>query len=200
MKIIGLTGPSGAGKQLVSACFAEYGIPSIDTDRVYHDLLIPPSACATELVARFGPTVADTQGGIDRRALSAIVFAPGGERDLADLNRITHRYVWQETEEQLKAFQANGCPAVILDAPALLDSDFPSYCHVIVSVLADFDTRLRRIMVRDGIDEEYASKRLTAQHDDAFFIEHSHYVLYNDGEPSALRPGVESILRKEGLL
>ena len=200
MKIIGLTGPSGAGKQLVSACFAEHGIPSIDTDRVYHDLLIPPSACARELIDRFGPAVADAHGGIDRRALSAIVFAPDGGSALADLNRITHRYVWQETEKQLQAFRAEGRPAAILDAPALLDSDFSSHCDVIVSVLADSDTRLRRIMARDGIDEAYARKRLCAQHDDAFFIGHSDHVLYNDGEPSALRPEVETILRKEGLL
>ena len=55
-------------------------------------------------------------------------------------------------------------------------------------------------MARDGIDEAYARKRLCAQHDDAFFIGHSDHVLYNDGEPSALRPEVETILRKEGLL
>ena len=46
MMVLGLTGPTGAGKGAVSAAFDQlYGIPSIDTDRVYHDLLVPPSAC-----------------------------------------------------------------------------------------------------------------------------------------------------------
>ena len=42
MLTIGLTGPSGAGKGTVASLFASYGVPSIDTDKVYHSLLIPP--------------------------------------------------------------------------------------------------------------------------------------------------------------
>ena len=57
MLIIGLTGPSGAGKGVVGAVLASHGIPSIDTDRVYHKLLVPPSACLDALVDRFGKDV-----------------------------------------------------------------------------------------------------------------------------------------------
>ena len=53
MLIIGLTGPSGAGKGAVASLFAKYGIPSIDTDAVYHRLLVPPSPCLDELTERF---------------------------------------------------------------------------------------------------------------------------------------------------
>ena len=49
MLTVGLTGPSGAGKGCVASLFARYGVPSIDTDAVYHELLIPPSPCLLEL-------------------------------------------------------------------------------------------------------------------------------------------------------
>ena len=57
MLTIGLTGPSGAGKGTVASLFAAHGVPSIDTDKVYHDLLIPPSACLDELSARTGRVI-----------------------------------------------------------------------------------------------------------------------------------------------
>ena len=41
MLLIGLTGPSGAGKGLFCAALKEFGIESIDADAVYHSLLIP---------------------------------------------------------------------------------------------------------------------------------------------------------------
>ncbi len=68
MKVLGLTGPSGAGKGFVCALFARHGIPSIDADRVYHDLLVPPSQCLDALVERFGRSVLFPDGTLDRKA------------------------------------------------------------------------------------------------------------------------------------
>ena len=76
MIVLGLTGPTGAGKGAVSKLFAElYGIPSIDTDQVYHDLLKPPSLCLDELVSQFGQEILTAVGELDRPMLSKIVFS-----------------------------------------------------------------------------------------------------------------------------
>ena len=98
MKVLGLTGPTGAGKGTVAAVFAElYGIPSIDTDAVYHELLIPPSPCLDELVTAFGAEILRRDGTLDRPALSRIVFSDlSGEKQKL-LNGITHKYVLDET-------------------------------------------------------------------------------------------------------
>ena len=57
MLVIGLTGPTGAGKGEVAKLFANYKIPVINADRVYHELITPPSSCLQELVEEFGETV-----------------------------------------------------------------------------------------------------------------------------------------------
>ena len=49
MKVIGLTGPSGAGKTLFCKFAERCGVPSIDADRIYHDLLVPPPLALTKL-------------------------------------------------------------------------------------------------------------------------------------------------------
>ena len=74
MFIFGLTGPSGAGKGTIAELFAKYKVYSVDTDAVYHRLLIPPSACLDELTARFGTGVLSPDGSLNRQALAAEVM------------------------------------------------------------------------------------------------------------------------------
>ncbi len=181
MLTVGLTGPSGAGKGYVASLLARYGVPSVDTDAVYHALLIPPSSCLDELVTRFGAAILDANGRLDRTALAARVFAPGHESELAELNAITHRHVLHEVRLALENYRAAGVAAVLVDAPQLFESGFDRECDRILSVLAPRELRLSRIMERDGLTRKRATARLDAQKPDAFFYEHSDAVLLSDG-------------------
>ena len=194
MLTVGLTGPSGAGKGTVASLFAHYGVPSIDTDAVYHALLIPPSPCLDELSARFGTGILTPDGTLDRKALSSVVFAPGHEADLTDLNRISHRHVLAEVRRLLGVYEAQGKAAVLVDAPQLFESGFDAECDFILTVLAPRDLRLARIMARDGLDEARATARLNAQKPDGFFREHSDAVICNDGDPEAMDAEVRRLL------
>ena len=194
MLTVGLTGPSGAGKGTVAALFARYGIPSIDTDAVYHALLVPPSPCLDELAARCGSSSLTSEGRLDRKALAALVFATGHEAELADLNRIAHRHVLDETRRRLVDHEAQGAPAVLVDAPQLFESGFDAECDRILVVLAPWETRLARIMERDGITREQALARLNAAHPDDFFRARADLILVNDGDPSALEDEVQKCL------
>ena len=194
MLTIGLTGPSGAGKGVVSALFAQFGVPSIDTDAVYHDLLVPPSACLDELAATFGGGILAADGTLDRPSLAAIVFAPGHDADLQALNRITHRHVLDEARRQLAMHRAHGKAAVLVDAPQLFESGFDAECGFILSVLAPYEVRLSRIMARDSLDEARAKARLAASHEDEFFTRRSDAVILNDGDMPALEDEVRRLL------
>ncbi len=194
MLTVGLTGPSGAGKGTVASLFARYGVPSIDTDRIYHDLLIPPSACLDELVKRFGAGILAPDGSMDRAALAAIVFAPGADGALEELNRISHRYVLDEVRRQLHGLEADGVSAVLVDAPQLFESGFDAECGRILAVLASRELRLARIRTRDGLTVERATARLDAQKPDEFFYERADAVMVNDGEPAALDAEVRRLL------
>ncbi len=180
MLIIGLTGPTGAGKGYVAQRFLRHGVPSIDTDAVYHALLVPPSACLDELVARFGTTILNPDSTLSRPALAAMVFAPGAESALGDLERITHRHVLAEVRRRCAALTEQGTPAVMVDAPRLYESGFDAECDMILAVLADRDTRRARIMERDNMDADRADARLDAQKPDSFFTDRADAVIWND--------------------
>lgn len=200
MTVIGLTGGSGSGKSLVASILAERGIPVIDADRVYHTLLEGGGVMTEELVAAFGRDIVHKNGRICRKALAAAVFGkPNTPALLHTLNTITHKYVMREAEKMLSAYSTDGARAVLLDAPQLFEANADRLCDVVIGVIADEALRLARILARDGITEDAARKRLTAQKSDDFFRQRCDYILENNGDRAALRAEVALLLKKIGV-
>lgn len=200
IKIIGMCGRSGSGKGYVCKKFAEHGIPSIDTDLVYRTLTADASntdnPCLAALAERFGAGVLREDKTLDRRALANIVFGDGGERALVDLNRITHKYILEKTDCDIKKLEEEGCRAVIIDAPLLFESGFDEKCDVIVAVVCSDETSVKRIVERDGISEQDALKRLKNQGSVEFLREHADIVIENELKAEGLSETVARVARE----
>ncbi|MBD5118361.1 MAG: dephospho-CoA kinase [Clostridiales bacterium] len=194
MTVIGITGPTGAGKTTVLNVLKELGGAVADCDAVYHELLLTNGPMRDELKGRFGPKIFDTNGGLRRKELGAIVF--GDEAALADLNAITHRHIVAELERRIAQAQAEGRPAIALDAIALLESGAGDLCDVTIAVTAPEETRARRIMAREGVSEEYARARIAAQKPSAWFEERCHHTLHNNGARAALEQQARSLFEQ----
>ena len=198
MLVIGLTGPTGAGKGAVATIFEGYGIPVINADRVYHELITPPSSCLQELVEIFGKEILLPDGSLNRRALASIVFNDPAARE--KLNTVTHRYVMEEIMTRIERLRRDGIPVAALDAPQLFEAGAHKACGAVVSVLAERQTRLERIVARDSITPEAAMRRILAQKSDEFFKTHSDYIIENNGNIELLTPQVHRILAELGVI
>jgi dephospho-CoA kinase len=192
MIIYGITGPSGAGKSLLGEYCAAHGIPHLDADAIYHELLIPPSEAVDALTEAFGHGILDTKGGIDRAALSAIVFRD--EQKLALLNRTVLTIVLREIRRRLNALRAEGIAAVAVDAPTLIESGFDCECDAVIAVLSSPEIRIARIMERDGLSRERAEERVKAQKPDEFYCSVADTVFQNNGDCNALFACFEAFL------
>ena len=199
MLIVGLTGPSGAGKGVVCRIFERYGVPCIDTDAVYHNLLQPPSACLDELANRFGTSILNTDGTLDRKALSALVFVPENREKLKELNRITHRHILSDVRRQCDTLRQGGCPVVLVDAPQLYESEFDGECDCVIAVVAPHDVCVARIMARDGMTRERAEARLQAQNSIDYFRSHADVIIENHGHIEDMESDVLALLQKWGV-
>ncbi len=176
MKVVGITGPTGAGKTTALRAVESLGGVVFDCDRVYGELLDTSEDLLDAIGRRFPGTVRD--GRLDRRALAAAVFQSPGE--LAALNRIAHPRVAAELYGRLERAKESGALLAAIDAIALFESGLSGLCDDTVFVTAPRETRIRRIMLRDGIDRSYAEARVNAQRDDAYFERRCAHKLVND--------------------
>lgn len=198
MLLIGLTGPTGAGKSTVSHILSSFGLPVLNADAIYHTLLTPPSECLSDLTECFGREILHPDGTLNRAVLASIVF--DDPQELEKLNHITHSHVLRDVRRQLRKMREDGVHAAVFDAPQLFESGADKECNIVISVLADASVRLQRILARDGISEEAARKRMQAQKSDLFFRTHSDYIIENDLGEDALIPKVRQILKETGVL
>lgn len=203
IKIVGLCGRSGSGKGYVSKCFAAAGIPAIDTDKVYRDLVEcegePPSECLAELMHEFGEGILNDSGALNRRALADIVFSPGAGEKLRMLNKITHKYILAEVQRIITVLSSKGCSAVIIDAPVLFESGFDKICDVTVCVTAADEICIERIMSRDSISYAEAFRRLSNQIDAGELRRKCDYEIVNDNV-SDVCADVNAFIKKFNLI
>ena len=193
MTILGITGPTGAGKSLLSDYLASKGFPVIDADQVYHSLLLSPSPCLDALHAAFGASIFLEDGSLNRPALSEIVFHD--EQKLALLNRTVLDFVLDRIRQMIAKLEQQGKTVVAIDAPTLIESGFHKECDTVISVLSPQKLRLERILARDGIGREAAEARIHAQKSDEFYRAHSDHILINDGKKEDFFVSCEQLLR-----
>lgn len=204
MYIIGITGPSGAGKTTALRVLEELGGRVYDCDAVYHEMLASDGELLGRIEAAFPGAVKNYA--LDRKALGARVFAdPAG---LEKLTAITQPLVKERVLEQIRclespssvasgdAFPRGGrlCPPApggqpvtapagfaVIDAIGLFESGLGEVCDLTVAVTADEALRVRRLMARDKIPEDYARARIAAQKPSSWFGERADITLENNG-------------------
>ena len=177
MTVIGITGPTGAGKTTALGVLSELGGCILDADALYHQLLEEDTMLRAELEGRFGP-MTDANGRFDRKQLGAVVFHD--RRAMEDLNAITHPYMHQLFQKQLEWAAGKGYSLAAIDAIRLFESGADALCHCTLAIVAPALVRIDRIMAREGITRKYAAARVAAQQPDEFYTSRCDHVLHND--------------------
>lgn len=170
--IIGLTGPTGAGKSSVSRLCEGLGLRHVDCDIIARRAVEKGSEGLSALTEVFGEEILNPDATLNRKRLAQLAFSSKNSTEL--LNKtifpFIKKLVLKETE--------NG--KILLDAPTLFESGIDSICHKTVAVLSDREIRLARIKRRDNLSEEDALLRLNAGKDDNFYTKNANYIIYNN--------------------
>lgn len=155
---IGLTGGIASGKTTVATMFSELGVPVIDTDLIAREVVLPGRPALEEIRGRFGDSVFDDTGKLDRRALREVVFSDEAAR--LDLEAILHPRIGAETLRQADA--ASG-PYQVIVVPLLVGSALLDHIDRVLVVDCDEELQLQRLTARDNETVEAARKILAAQ-------------------------------------
>ena len=161
--VLGITGGTGAGKTTLLRALEKRGALVLDCDAVYHEMLRTDAPLRADLTDAFGDVFAP-DGGLDRQKLGNIVFGDAGA--LAQLDAIIFRHLPRALARRM---EESGARLIALDAIKLVESGLGAICDVTVAVTAPEEVRVRRIMTRDGISEDYARARVRAQRSEEAF-------------------------------
>lgn len=192
-RLIGLTGPTGSGKSLISNIFKEHGCAVVDADSVAHKALAE-AECISQLTETFGKDILRPDGNINRKELAACAFS--SEENTQKLNNITHPIILKLATEEFHRLSKEGYKNIIFDAPTLFESGSHKLCRDIVAVIAPTELRKKRIMLRDNLTDEQATARINAQKADSFYTDRADYTILNDGDKTALTSRTEDIIKE----
>ncbi len=191
---VGLTGGIASGKSLVAGILRELGATVIDADQIARDVLAPGGAAYDEVVRAFGPGIERPDGGIDRKALAASIFADVAAR--RRLNALTHPHIRRRmADEAARLEAAPGVDVIVFDIPLLLETTDGRDLDLagIIVVYADDDVRLARLTARDRLPDAEARGRLRAQMPLREKLIHADWMIDNNGTPEETRRQVQQM-------
>jgi dephospho-CoA kinase len=198
MKVIGLLGGIASGKSLVARELEKLGAVIIDADRAGHEVLRYPHI--TQAAGqRWGSSIFNPDGEINRKALAAIVFArtDAGRRELEYLEKLTHPEIGRLLQQQMERLRTQGIRAAVLDAPVMLKAGWDRFCDEIWFVDAPYETRLARANSRGWTADEFRDREM-AQEPIERKRELADFVLDNSRDVGYTRAQIERLWERLG--
>ncbi len=192
MMIIGVTGGIGAGKSSVSKILQDFGAIVIDADQISRSVVQPHKPAWMEIKKSFGDSVFNIDDTLDRSKLAKIVFS--SEEKKLELERIIHKEVVNEIEENVKSLIASAYDGiVVLDVPIPVKRGFLDIVDRVWVVTSHDELRIKRVMERSGISREDAENRINSQLTQEEYKELAHEVIENNGSLGELKRKVKGL-------
>jgi len=175
MKTIGLVGGIASGKSTVAAELAALGAVVLDADQAAHQAL-DLATVKQALIERWGEGILEPSGRVSRDAIAERVFSASDPRssELDFLENLLHPLIRRQFESELARLAKKGVPAVVIDAPLLLEAGWENLCDSVVFVESPDRVRTQRGRARNWSAADFArreaaqmpieEKRLRATH------------------------------------
>lgn len=192
---VALTGGIATGKSYVLDQFRRRGVPSVDADALTRGVMAAGTEASRAIAARFGADMLTPDGAVDRQKLAPIVFADAAAR--RELEAMVHPAVYRAIAAAVRGFERlGGYSLVVVDVPLLYETGHAGDFDRVIVTSCSPDTQLQRLVTRDGLTEDEARQRLTAQMSTADKVARADFVIQTDGTFEETDRQVEDTYRK----
>ena len=173
MKTVGLTGGIGSGKTTVAKLFQELGVPLYIADDRAKILMNTSLVIKTKLKALFGDKAyLDDQ--LNRPFLASKIFENSDL--LKQMNAIVHPEVGADFEVWK---EQQSTPYVLKEAAIIFENNMASQYDYIITVVADLEQRIARVMKRDETTKDKIMAIVSNQLTDSEKAKQSDFVITN---------------------
>ncbi len=194
MQRVALTGGIATGKSHVLAVFTALGVPTIDADILAREAVAPGTTGFEAVKARFGPSILDPTGALDRRKLGDIVFADAQAR--RDLEAIIHPAVVAAIDRWFTGLEGAAAGFAIADIPLLFETGREHQYDIIIVTACELQTQIRRLIARDRVTDTEARQRISAQLPIEEKVRRADYVIRTDGMVAETNAQVHAVYQR----
>ena len=187
---IGITGGIGSGKSLACKYFEKLGCKVIYADRVAKELYSSNSQLIKRLVAQFGKGILDENGKLSRPNARRIIFSD--KRNIKRVNSIVHPFVFREMDKMVSRIKDK---VVLFEAAIMFESGSYKRMDYVVLIYANKETRIKRIIKRDGVKRRDVLKLMKLQLDEREKAKRADFVIKNNATATALEKNVKAFSR-----
>ena len=184
--IVGLRGGIGTGKSTVSQLFAESGIVVADADISARTVVEPGKPAYKAIIERFGESVLQKDGTLDRAALRELVFSKNEHRLFVE--KQTHASIIEDLVTITSS--ADSDYAILVLSTGIGRNPM---MHRLLVVDAPLENQISRVMQRDNNTREQVKAILRAQPDRDARMTDADDVIVNDGQPPQLAIEVKKL-------
>ena len=172
--IVGITGGIGSGKTTVCNFFKTFGIPVYHADVEAKALMNRSKVIRRKLISLFGDK-AYKDDMLNRSYLRAQIFRD--EQLLAKMNAIVHPKVGSHFSRWLKKQNA---PYILKEVAIIFENNLQNQYDYIITIIADEDARIRRVIKRDNVTESSVRAIISNQLNDEEKVKLSDFTIKNN--------------------
>lgn len=191
MFVLGITGGIGSGKSTVSEILRNRGLKVLDADEISREVTKAGGIAIPAIAEAFGNRAIASDGSMNRRFVSNVVFSDNTKLDL--LSSIIHTHVFEYIDAEIQRERERGTNCIVLDVPIPVKTGFVSNCNQIWVVTCKESVRLNRLVERNMSLEE-AKRRIAVQMSDSEYLELSDFSIDNSGDIESLHEQVNKLI------
>ena len=179
--IYAITGGIGSGKSFYCRQLEQAGYPIFYCDDEAKRIIRTSCEVRDALTALVGAAVYDAEGRLQKPVLAAYICR--GREFAAQVDAIVHPRV-AEAFREWAVEQSARCEHVFMECALLYESGFEHLVDKVILVTASQETRVRRVMARDGVTREKALAWMALQMPEAEKVKRADHVVTSetDGE------------------
>ena len=190
VRTLGITGGIGSGKSAVCNELAELGATVFSADQVAKAIMVTHPAVIDEISEAFGEESYFPDGALNRAYLAKQVFSD--EKKVSTINQIVHPRVFEAFQEEKQKAQQQQIPLLVHEAALIFESGGYKHLDAVLVVHAPEETRIQRVMKRDGASRQQVLDRMGHQLPPEELLRRADYVIENDADLETLRQRVRA--------
>lgn len=187
---VGITGGIGSGKSLACRYLEELGYKVIYADKIAKELYASNKALLKKLAAEFGKSILNSDGTLNRINARKAIFS--NKKNIKRVNSIVHPFVFREMDRIVAGIKDR---IIFFEAAIMFESGSYKRMNYVVLIYADKETRIKRIINRDGVKRRDVLKLMKLQLDEREKLKRADFVIKNNSTAAELKKKIKAFNR-----